>query len=455
MALFDFEEAEREAARNRRRFEEGDTVRGLLDHRWVGMALLLFVVGALFRNIALVTLTAFMLVVVAAAWAWSRSAMQSVRYIRRFQHRRVFPGEEIEAQIIVENHKLLPLGWLRTEDEWPFACGPVDESRLHEAPTPDLGYLTNTYTLRWYQRVRRRMTILARKRGIYQIGPAYGQTGDPFSLFERGRALQHPDYLVVYPEVKTLPEIGLPMKDPLGDLTTRQRLFEDPNRIMGVRDHRPEDDLRHVHWKATARAGDLQTRVYEPTRSVSVVYCLNVATYEQHWHGFWPEMLEYLVSTTASLAYWGAEQNYAVGIVANGALAHADQPFRVLPGRNRNQLARILETLAGVSYIVTADFGSFLMEESPKLPWGATLVLVTSFLSDGIEGAIIRLRDSGRRVVLVMLGLDEPHFIPGVLIHHLPIDSIPPAIDDSLDQHDAAAARDKFLQDRARQAARS
>ncbi|GAB4576221.1 MAG: DUF58 domain-containing protein [Anaerolineae bacterium] len=451
--MFDFEEAERELFENRTRPAREDTVRSLLDHRWVGMALLLFVVGALARNMTLMTMTGFMLVIVTVAWLWSRGVMREVVYLRRFRHRRVFPGEENEAQIIVENRKLLPLGWLRVEDEWPVAYGPTDENRLNEAPSPDLGFLTNTYTLRWYQRIRRRIPLLARRRGIYQVGPAFGLSGDPFNLFERGKELRGPEYLIVYPEIKPIDALGLPMKDPLGDVAVRQRLFEDPNRVMGVRDHRPEDDLRHIHWKATARAGSLQTRVYEPTRSVSVTFCLNVATFEQHWHGFWPEMLEYLVSTTASLAAWAVDQQYAVGVVANSTLAHADQPFRVLPGRSRDQLMHILETLAGVSYIVTQDFGQFVLDESPKLPWGTTLVMVTAFITPAIAEAIVRLRDSGRRVVIMALGKEKPEPIQGVLMHHLPIASEPPDLQPA--DEETMTPRDRFLRDRARQEAGS
>ena len=453
--MFNFEEIEREALAAARSAPRDATVRSLLDHRWVGMALFLFVIGALLRNATLMALTGFMLVVVAVAWSWSRGALQHVAYIRRFEHRRVFPGEQIALQIVIENRKLLPLAWIQVQDEWPLPVGPVDENRLSAAPIPDEGLLINNYTLRWYQRVRRRLPLLARQRGVYQIGPAYAVSGDPFSLFERGRVLAPPERLIVYPEIKSLPELGLPVKDPLGDFHTQQRLFEDPNRIMGVRDYRPEDDLRHIHWKATARVGELQTRVYEPTRSISMVLCLNVATFERYWQGVWPEMLEYLVTTTASLAYWGVSQDYAVGVVANGTLAHADQPFRVLPGRSRDQLMRILETLAGVSFFVSADYNEFLSEESPRLPWGATLVLVTAYLNEAIRASILRLRDSGRRQVLIMLGKEAPAGIPGVLTHHLPIVSEPPPEPITDDDEAQLTPRQRFLRERARQEGRS
>ncbi len=452
--LFDFEEAEREALSARPRAEEGDTVtvRRLLDHRWVGMAVLLFVVGALLRNATLMAMTGFMLVIVAVAWGWSRGALSGLVYRRRFQHRRVFPGEEIELQVVVENRKLLPLAWLQVQDEWPLAFAPKEEDRLTESSVPDKAYLTNTYTLRWYQRVRRRIPLLAQRRGVFAVGPAYVLSGDPFNLFERGRVLAPVERLIVYPEIKTLAELGLPVKEPLGEHRTQQQLFEDLSRIMGVRDYHPEDDLRHIHWKATARVGALQTRVYEPTRSVNLVLCLNVATFEQHWRGVWPDMLEYEVSTAASLAYWGASRHYAVGVVANGTLAHADQPFRVLPSHSRDQLMRLLETLAGVSYFVTADFGRFLLEESPRLPWGATLVMLTPYLNESIQASIIRLRDSGRRLVLIVLGKQAPDDLPGVLSYHLPIaGETPPLEPEEGMAEEQLTPRQRFLRERARQ----
>lgn len=453
LSALDFDEIEARSFVHGDRAAPGDSVRSLINHRWVGMVLFVFLVGAVLRNATLLALTGFMLVVIAAAWLWSRAALRQVGYARRFQHRRAFPGETLELQTVVENRKLLPLGWLQIEDSWATEIGPVDEALLSPTQHPEIGILVNVYTLRWFQRVRRRIPLLARQRGVYRVGPAKAISGDPFSLFERERPLAGEERLIVYPEVKTLAELGLPVKDPLGEIRTTQRLFEDPNRIMGVRDYRPEDGLRHVHWKATARAGQMQTKVYEPTRSVNIVLCLNVATFEQHWRGVWPDMLEYTVTMAASLAYWGAMQHYAVGVVANGTLAHADQPFRVLPSRDRDQLMRLLETLAGVSYFVTAEFGRFLLEESPRLPWGATLVLLTPYVNDSIRASIDRLRDAGRRLVLIVLGKAAPEPIPGVLIHHLPIAGEAPP-DLATGDEDAVAQetpRQRFLRERAKQ----
>ena len=130
---------------------------------------------------------------------------------------------------------------------------------------------------------------------------------------------------------------------------------------MGVRDYHPEDDFRRMHWPATAHTGQLQVKVYQPASAQVMMVCLNVSTLAHYWEGILPELLEHLVRVTASIVQQGLQDGYRVGLVSNGCLAHADQPFRVPPGRSPDQLAHLLSTLAGVTPLVTGSFDRFLI----------------------------------------------------------------------------------------------
>ncbi|MER3514307.1 MAG: DUF58 domain-containing protein, partial [Chloroflexota bacterium] len=174
-----------------------------------------------------------------------------------------------------------------------------------------------------------------------------------------------------------------------------------------------------IHWKATARQGKLQVKVYEPTTSQNVVLCLNVATFAQYWEGTEPEKLEQVISVAASLAQWAIEHKYAVGLIANGALAHSDQPFRILPGRSPTQLMRLLEALAGVSPFVTSTLESLLLRESPRLPWGATFVVISAVVTPELLATLRRLHEAGRRLVLVSLADEPVNDVPGVFVYNL------------------------------------
>jgi uncharacterized protein (DUF58 family) len=247
-------------------------------------------------------------------------------------------------------------------------------------------------------------------------------SGDVFGLFQVEARNAYPDWLIVYPAVHPLPALGLPSVDPFGDHKSRQRLFEDPLRTIGVRDYEPGDGFRRVHWKATARRQRLQSRVYEPATSHQLMLFLNVATFAQAWHGTVPEVLERLIGVTASLASYGVEHRYAVGVMANSSVPNSSHYIKVPPGRSPHQLTHILEALAAVTPIAPLPVERLLMDESPNLSRGATIVLVTAIVTDSIAATLLHLSQAGRHVVLITLAdeLPMPLLYQHALVYHLP-----------------------------------
>ncbi len=388
--------------------------------RWYPLLGGLFILGVFFRIPTLPALSTALAVVISVASWWRNRALDNVFYTRRWHFTRAFPGEEVDVQIEVENRKLLPLSWLRVQDIWPKAVGPVDENVLAPTHLTKIGMLTNVFSLRWYERALRRYKLLFRKRGVYPVGPATLQSGDLFGMYEDSREVGKREKLTVFPSLVSLKELDLPAEDPFGDRRSRRRMFEDPNRPMGVREYRPEDGFRRIHWPATARTGELQVKIYQPTSAQVMMLCLNVQTYPRHWEGVYPELLEYLVKVSASMVYTGMEDGYSVGLVSNGTLSNSDQPFRIAPGRNTKHLAHILTALAGVTPLVTAPFERFLLKEAPKVPFGSTLLVVSAVITPDLSESLVVLKRHTRRVVLLSLATETPPQIPGIKTLHLP-----------------------------------
>jgi uncharacterized protein (DUF58 family) len=149
---------------------------------------------------------------------------------------------------------------------------------------------------------------------------------------------------------------------------------------------------------------------------------LNVATLEKHWLGTIPALLERTITVAASVCDYGYERRYTVGLIANGCIPRSDQPIRVLPGRDPQQLTRILEALAAVRPVATQDISTLLTHESPRLSWGATLVVVTAYVGAELESTLLRLHAAGRRLVLISLAPDPPSPLVSqeILTYHLP-----------------------------------
>jgi uncharacterized protein (DUF58 family) len=396
--------------------------RALFNEAWLILAAVDIVAGLIARQDGLSLLGVFMLVVSGLARLWNRYVLRRVSYGRTFEPRRAFIGETVELTLTVENRKLLPVAWLRVEDEWPGELRMIVDDDLRGTSQPERRVLHNVFSLRWYERVRRRYTILCEKRGYYRIGPARATSGDIFGMLRSEYTFPETDHLLIYPQVLPIEELGLPPKNPFGEVTAQRQIFEDPARTIGVRDHQPEDGFRRIHWKATARKQALQSKLYEPTTSFTLIAFVNVATFDRYWYGTIPELLERNITVAASICAYAAERRYVLGLVANGSVPRSDQPIKVAPGRSPQQLSRVLEALAVVTPVATQSISSLLTRESPRLPWGATLIVVTAHVGDELNRTLLRLHDAGRRMVLVSLAEapPEPLISEQILTYHLP-----------------------------------
>jgi uncharacterized protein (DUF58 family) len=392
----------------------------MFNETWIALTLFITLLALVMGQGGLLLIAVLILTIVPLAWLWNEYSLHGVEYERLFSEQRAFLCETVELTIRVANRKLLPLGWLRVDDQFPLVL-PLTSGKWTPSSQPTVGYLSNLLSLRWYERVSRPYQVYCQQRGFYAFGPASMHSGDIFGLFSKEHRSDHLDWLIVYPKVESIESLGLPAKDPFGETKARQRIFEDPSRTIGVRHHQPEDGFKHIHWKATARHQELQVKVYEPTTTFNLIVFLNVATLPKHWQGTIPPLLERAISVAASIASYGVEQRYTVGLLANGCLPMSDQPIKVLPSRSPNQLTRILEALAAVTSFATSSIEDLLAAESPKLSWGATLVVVSAVITDELLSTMLRLRDAGRRLVLVSLADEAPsHELTGISTYHLP-----------------------------------
>ncbi len=341
------------------------------------------------------------LIVGAISRLWARYIFRRVSVRSSLGEARAFQGEQVELRFEIENRKPLPLPWfdLRVAISEELE---IEGEELPAASAPGLNWLTGRGALGWYERRRWRMQVGARERGQFQIGPSQLHSADILGIFPRHREAPEITSFIAYPRVFALDDLGFPADRPLGDSKGRNRIFEDPLRIAGLRDYEPGDPLRRIDWKATARHGELQSRVYEPSAVQHLYVLLNIDTLEHSWEGYLKDDLERTVSMAASLAVWATGRRYAVGLLANGSLPNSDRPIRLPPSRARTQLPRILETLAVVQPLTMGDLAGRLRREASRLPLGSTLILAAAFIPDELAEAMRRLQDEGYRVAVVV-----------------------------------------------------
>lgn len=374
-------------------------------------------VSLLLREAQLFVIAVTLLLVGGVSQLWERYCLHGVAYRRTLGQARAFFGEEVPLTIEITNDKPLPLAWLEVDDTVPgqgMALQPAHTSPSH-MPTRRL--LTMLLSVRWYERVRRQYRISCQARGIHTFGPAVLRTGDIFGLSSRELDLPREDYLLVYPRVVPLERLGLPASHPFGDVPLqRQWLFEDPMRTIGVREFRPGDSPRRLHWKATARAPaqNLQVKLFEPTTTHRLHVLLNVGTSDQNWswQGYDPEALEAAITIAASVANWGAERGLLVGLSANAKLFHSIDAVRILPSRDPRQLMHIFEALARLVPMPSMAPETLVGLEARELAFGTTVVMVTAVANEALANQLARLKRGGHHPVMLLISSSERPLAP-------------------------------------------
>ena len=405
---------------------------------WCLVALALFI-GSLLVHQPLVFVAGLLALVLAIVpELWYRFCFNGLVYQRHLEERRAFFGETITLRLSIENRKLLPLPWVEVTDEFPEPLT-LQGGKLEQHFKPSRMLLINAFSLWWFQRVTRRYHIRCAARGVFTLGPLTYRSGDPFGLLTREQPLELLDTVLIYPPILPIERFGLPSRYPFGERATPRRLLEDPLRVIGVRDWAPGDDLRRVHWKATARTMTLQSKIYEPTTTWSLALFVNINSYANPALGINPALIELVITAAASVGAWAAEQGYAVGLFSNGVQATSDVEEPSPPdGTDRlkesylaarvrlplssqpEQLPRTLEALARLVPYFGSPIEQLLLTEQAHLPIGTTIVLVSTANAVTVPGiaALLRARAHGHTVALLLAG-DAPVEASGLLVYRL------------------------------------
>lgn len=226
-------------------------------------------------------------------------------------------GESARIDLTVSSDRRRADGALLVEDTLPYALGTRPRFVLQ-----GLGQhweRTVTYPVR------------SELRGQFAIGPLSVRITDPFGLVERRRSVGGTAELVVTPRVLPLPAIPLSGGWQGAGEHRPQAFASGSSEDVSVREYRRGDDLRRVHWRSSARTGELMVRLEEqPWEAHATVL---VDNRQQAHRGQGPaSSLEAAIIAAASMVVHLEQHGYAVQLAtADGAAADgADQALRRL-----------------------------------------------------------------------------------------------------------------------------
>jgi len=291
---------------------------------------------------------------------------------------RVPVGARARVQLRLHNLSRLVTGTLLVEDRLPYALGSrprlvLERLAAHQASTV-------AYTVR------------ADVRGRYEIGPLTVRLTDPFGLCELTRSFPNVDKLTVIPEVVPLPGIRL-AGEYTGSGESRARSVavhgEDD---AATREYRHGDDLRRVHWRSTARVGELMVRREEQPWESRATVVLDTRGYAHRGEGP-TASFEWAVSAAASIAVHLRHLGYRLRMVTSQVDVDANESIGDGP---------LLDHLAEIRSHQRADLGP-LVERVRARSDGGLVIGVFGTLNAGEAEVLSGLHSNGATCVMFLI----------------------------------------------------
>lgn len=279
---------------------------------------------------------------------------------RRLAPARVPAGNEARVHLRMDNVSRLPTGLLMLQDKVPYVLGPRPRfvlDRVEAGGRREVSY-----------RVRSDL------RGRYPLGPLQLRLSDPFGMCELTRSFSTYDTLTVIPKVEALPPVRLSGEAKgYGDGRQRSLALAGEDDVI-PRGYRYGDDLRRVHWRSTARYGELMVRREEQPQRARCTVLLD--TRGVAYAGAGPDSaFEWAVSGAASVLVHMLERGFSVRLLTDTGTS--------VPGEGA-------EGFAGASQ-ESADAAGLMMDTLAVVDHsdGASLSRAYDVLRSGNEGLLV------------------------------------------------------------------
>ncbi|MEE2642137.1 MAG: DUF58 domain-containing protein [Planctomycetota bacterium] len=405
--------------------KSADSWQWRMEMGWILVGIIGFLLALVFK-MSLLLYAIYTLAGIALLSRWlSRTWAGGLQAERRCRQLTAEIGDRIPVEIVVKNTGSLPVLWMLVEDLLPR------DAMLYKPPKLGVhGSRIAVAKINGKSEYRMMYYLECNRRGYFQIGPLVLETGDLFGLHRRFKVLSKPNYVLVLPQPVPLTGYDVASRRPIGEVTMTYRIFEDPTRIAGVREYQRGDSMNRINWKATARTGELQSKVCEPSTVIGATILVDFHR-KAFPRQYEPYRSEIAITAAASIANTVYHMNQQIGLISNGrdaadrirtegwvgdsrtrneAKASAEmqeesgrlRPVVVETRRGVEQLQRIFEALARLEKTSGLDLARLVSEAADRLPRDATVIAILSRVTDVEVVALTSLRNQGYAVTAVI-----------------------------------------------------
>lgn len=333
---------------------------------------------------------------------FKKRVLKRINYTRYFSRGEAFVDEDLEMIEEITNNKILPVPWLKLESRMERGLQFGNQENLDISGEM---YHKSVFYLSGFHKIKRSHTLTCKNRGFYNYNSVAVSSGDLFGTWTGFDSYEFNANLKVYPRLLDNSDIPIPSKKWQGDILVKRWIIPDPYLVNGIRDYRDDDNIRNVHWNATARTGELKIKTRDFTASPRLLILLNVQLTENQYgelNSTQKSIIEIGISLAATNTMWALENGLELGFACNGydAVDEKKDTIYIQPKSGEGQFTTIFDSLARLIISRRRNFQSFIEDSVIKASvTNMDILIISDYWSTTLEQKAQRLRHMGNSVM--------------------------------------------------------
>jgi len=306
-----------------------------------------------------------------------------------------FSGENDDFSVVVTNNGVIPMCCLVVKN-----IALAELNNKYKGDAVRLGYDGD----KWIKN-----NIKFERRGLYDLGNVYVEFNDLFFIFKKSQNVKYNKTIKVYPKVYNIKKLDSKGMDIFKTSVSRKSGIEDIYSSLDVRKYREGDNLKKIHWRVSAKYGELFVRNFDVVsgEESNIFLDMSYNNFEYDQTGIIEEkMVDFCVSLISYMLHKGIESKVHIN-------CEAASEFTVDTKEQLNDLIEFFVTEKSDCKEKFVNFINANLNKIPKLSW---IGIITSTVTNRLRDTLIGMKDYGYSItVYYAVETEEQQYNVGLL----------------------------------------
>jgi hypothetical protein len=302
-----------------------------------------------------------------------KSLHAKLKYDSRFYN----VGDTANITIVVENLGIIPIPYVLAKSK--VLCSLID------------GYQGDLIFLSFDKSTWIKNKIFFIKRGIYNFGDISLEINDVFCIFKSVKNIHNKLEFKVYPKVYDLNSISLSGRDSYESVINSKSGIDDFTIIKDIRKYNIGDNLRKVHWKLSAKHGEMYVKNFDAISGKECNLFINMHT-DNLRNDLSGVIEEGMVDFSVSLTKYMMNNK-----IKTRLFIHAKEQKNIEVEFKEDFLG-VMEYFLKCKSDGISEFASFIKSNLRHIPRGNWIGIVSLAIDDNLRNLLMNLKEMGYRV---------------------------------------------------------